>query len=79
MKTKFTEQEITSIRDIIEQYRDVSGELSSYQKQAEEIQEKVITLENNLKKIKDKEDKLMSSLHQKYGDFSLQDIYDAIQ
>ena len=78
MKLKFTEQEIKDIRDIIEEYRNVSGELYSYQKKAEEIQDKVIELENNLKLIKDKEDKMMSVLHSKYGQFGLQDIYNAI-
>ena len=48
------------------------------QKKAEEIQEKVIELEKNLKSIKDKEDKMMSELHSKYGQFGLQDIYDTI-
>ena len=75
MKNKFTEEEIKLIKDIIEQYRDVSDELIVYQKKAEEIQDKVIELNNELKSIKDKEDELMSKLHKKYGDFSLQDIY----
>ena len=79
MKSKFTEDDIRTIKDIIEQYRDVSDELSVYQKKAEEIQDKVITLNNNLKKIKELEEKLMTELHKKYGNFSLQDIYDAIQ
>ena len=78
MKTKFTKEDIEIIKDIIEQYRNVSGELAVYQVQAEEIQEKVISLENNLKEIKKKEDKLMEELHKKYGEFGLQDIYDAI-
>ena len=78
MKIKFTEQEIQNIRDIIEEYRTVSDELYSNQKKAEEIQEKVIELEKNLKLIKDKEDKMMSELHSKYGRFGLQDIYDTI-
>ena len=78
MKIKFTEQEIQNIRDIIEEYRTVSDELYSNQKKAEEIQEKVIELEKNLKSIKDKEDKMMSELHSKYGRFGLQDIYDSI-
>ena len=78
MKIKFTEQEIQNIRDIIEEYRTVSDELYSNQKKAEEIQEKVIELEKNLKLIKDKEDKMMSELHSKYGQCGLQDIYDSI-
>ena len=78
MKIKFTEQEIQNIRDIIKEYRNVSDELYSNQKKAEEIQEKVIELEKNLKSIKDKENKMMSELHSKYGQFGLQDIYDTI-
>ena len=78
MKIKFTEQEIQNIRDVIKEYRNVSDELYSNQKKAEEIQEKVIELEKNLKSIKDKEDKMMSELHSKYGQFGLQDIYETI-
>lgn len=78
MKIKFTEQEIQNIREIIKEYRNVSDELYSNQKKAEEIQEKVIELEKNLKSIKDKEDKMMSELHSKYGQFGLQDIYETI-
>ena len=78
MNNRFTEEDIKVIKDIIKKYRDVSDELSSYQTKAEEIQEKLITLNNNLKDIKDQEEKLMSELHKKYGDFSLQDIYYAI-
>jgi len=79
MKVNFTQDEVKNIKDIIEQYRNVSGELAMYQVQADEIQEKVITLEKSLKDIKNQEDKLISELHKKYGDFSLQDIYYAIQ
>lgn len=78
MRTKFTEEDIRDIKDIIEKYRDVSDELMVYQKKAEEIQDKVIELNNELKSIKDKEDELMSKLHKKYGAFGLQDIYEAI-
>ena len=79
MKNKFTEEDIKLIRNIIEEYRDVSDELISYQKKAEEIQDKVIFLDNTLKEIKHQEEELMTELHKKYGEFSLQDIYDAIQ
>lgn len=78
MRLNLTKDEIQDIRNIIQEYRDVSDELSSYQKKADEIQEKVISLEKNLKEIKDKENKLMTYLHKKHGDFSLQDIYNAI-
>jgi len=78
MKTKFEDNDIKQIKDIIEQYRNVSDELSSYQKKADEIQDKIILLGNDLDKIKESEKNLMSDLHNKYGNFSLQDIYNAI-
>lgn len=79
MKVSFTKEEIQGMRDIIDQYRDVSQELYTYQKKAEEIQDKVISLEKNLGSIKEKEDKMMDELHKKYGEFTLQDIYEAIK
>ena len=78
MKDKFTDQEIKNFRDIIQEYRDVSYELYAYQKKAEEIQTKVIDLEETLKSIKEKEDSLMTELKGKYGEFSLQDIYEVL-
>lgn len=78
MSLNLTKQEIQEIRDIIEEYRNVSDELSVYQKKADEIQDKVIELNQNLKTIKEKEDKKMSELHQKYGEFGLQDIYNVL-
>ena len=78
MKVNFTDQEKTDIKDIIEEYRKVSEDLYIYQKKAEEIQDRVIELEADLKKIKEKEDVMMTELKKKYGEFGLQDIYDAI-
>ena len=78
MKVKFNEQDIQSFRDIIQEYRDVSEELAVYQQKAEEIQTKVIELEENLKSIKDKEDFLMKELKEKYGEFGIQDIYECL-
>ena len=75
---KFNEQDIQSFRDIIQEYRDVSCELYAYQKKAEEIQTKVIELEETLKSIKEKEDTLMMELKGKYGEFGLQDIYECL-
>ena len=78
MKVNFTKEDVQSFRDIIKEYQDVSDELSSYQKKAEDIQTKIISLEKNLKSIKEKENKLMEGLHKKYGEFGLQDIYESL-
>lgn len=78
MKINFTEQESKEIKDIVEEYRNVSEELYLFQKKAEEIQDKVIELKNTLNSIKEKEDSMMTELHSKYGQFGLQDIYESI-
>ena len=59
MKTNFTEEDIKLIKDIIEQYRNVSGELAMYQVEEEKIQDKVISLNKNLEDIKEQEKKLI--------------------
>ena len=74
----FTAEDVKSFRDIIQEYRDVSNELSVYQKKAEDIKEKVRELEKNLNAIKSRETKLMEELHSKYGNFGLQDIYERL-
>ena len=79
MKINFSKEDIQDIRDIVEEYRNVSDELSIYQKKADEIQEKVIELNKTLESIKKKEEIKMSELHSKYGEFGLQDIYNALQ
>ena len=38
----------------------------------------MIELEKNLKDIKDKEDLMMTELHERYGEFGLQDIYEVL-
>lgn len=78
MKLKLTQEEIKNVRDIIEKYRDVSNELYIYQNKAEEIQTKVIELEKNLGGIKSQEDSMMEELHKKYGEFTLQDVYEVL-
>ena len=78
MKLKLTQEEIKNVRDIIQRYRDVSNELYIYQNKAEEIQTKVIELEKNLGDIKSQEDGMMEELHKKYGEFTLQDVYEVL-
>ena len=78
MKVNFTEEEVKEIRDIIEEYRHLSSQLYDYQKKADEIHSKVIDLEALLKTTKEEEDRIMERLHSKYGEFSLQDIYDNV-
>ena len=72
--SNFSKEDLQSISEIIEQYRMVSSKLSGHKKEMEDIQKKV----DELKNIMDNEKKLMTELHKKYGDFCLQDIYNAL-
>lgn len=78
MMNNFSKEDISHIRDIISRYQEISGPLLDYQKQAEEIQKKVNELNSKLDEVKKEETEFMEDLHKRYGDFSLQDVYDAI-
>lgn len=75
MMISFTEQEKSSVIDIIDRYRTVSQSLTDYQNKVQEILDKVNDLETQMGSLKEEEDKLMNDLHKKYGDFSLNDLY----
>lgn len=75
---KFTDKEKENINNIIDRYRNVSANLEASLDEAKKIQKKVETYTNEMKSIKDEEDKLMETLHRKYGDFSLQDVYESL-
>lgn len=75
MMINFTEQEKSSVIDIIDRYRTVSQSLTDYQNQAQEILDKVNELEKQMDGLKKEEDNLMENLHKKYGDFSLNEVY----
>lgn len=78
MKINFTQEEINDIVTIIDNYKSVSESLIEYQEKADDIQKKVIKLQKELDSLKNKEQTLMTDLHNKYGNFSLQDVYDII-
>ena len=75
---KFTDKEKESINNIIDRYRNVSASLEASLDEAKKIQEKVETYTNEMKSIKDDEDKLMETLHKKYGEFGIQDVYESL-
>lgn len=78
MRISMSTDDITKVRNVIEDYRRVTSLLGDLQKQADEIQDKVINANSELNKIKENEDILMKYLHKTYGDFSLQDVYETI-
>lgn len=78
MMNNFSKEDLQSISAIIEQYRMISSKLSGHRKEMEDIQKKVDELNDELKTIMDNERKLMTELHNKYGEFCLQDVYNAL-
>lgn len=79
MKDKFSKDEITKMNDIVSEYRSVSDKLEKCRKKADEIQEEVKHLTERLSSIKEREKILMENLHRIHGDFSLEDVYYAIE
>lgn len=85
MRIDFTDKEKEAVLDIIRRYREASGEGERLDKRAEEIKAEMDKirevsdlLERRLKAIAEEEKVVMESLHCKYGDFRLQDIYDTL-
>lgn len=74
----FTQTELSEIGEIIERYRDISAELVDALDNAKKIQDRVDALKTEMGSIKSEEDTLMQKLHEIYGEFDIQDIYDAL-
>ena len=75
---KFTEEEEREIRQIIGEYHQMNLIYSNYTKELMRIKDFLEKVEEDFNKIKDKERELMESLHEKYGEFSLQEVYDLL-
>ena len=78
MMIDFSKEDIKEIYDIIDNYKTISSKISEHKKEMEDIQMKVNELTNEMNNISNKEKDLMTKLHKKYGNFCLQDIYDAL-
>lgn len=78
MKIEFEENDRKELVFLISEYRNVSNELESARKTADEIKKKIDGLVETLECSKEREKALMESLHRKYGEFSLNDVYDQI-
>lgn len=78
MVLKLSEEEKKRILDIISNYSDVNKEYQLYKNKAIEIQDKLKELDDRLNMLHEEETNIMKELHEKYGDFGLQDISDTI-
>lgn len=74
----FTEEEKNEIRYIIHDYHQMNMVYSNYVKELERIKNFLEKVEDDFNIIKSKEKELMDRLHEKYGDFSLQQVYEML-
>ena len=74
----FTKKEINEIKTIVYEYHEMNMVYSNYVKELERIKNFLIKVEEDFNHIKSKEKKLMDRLHEKYGDFELNEIYEML-
>lgn len=85
MKIEFKKEHKDKILYYIKEYQNITDEYQTYNNKIKSLQEelnllteKLQSTEDNLKSIRKKEKKYMDELHNVYGDFTLNDIYESI-
>ena len=77
-KINFTEKEKNDILTIINRYKEISTSVETLIKSITEIQNNINEYEDEMEQLKSKENEMMSDLRAKYGNFSLQDVFDTL-
>ena len=85
MKINFSEEHKEKILYYIKEYQNISNEecqiyekVKSLQKELNELTEKLQSTENKLQSFRDEEKTYMNELHEIYGDFTLNDLWESI-
>lgn len=78
MKINFTDEEKFRIRLFIQRYSKVSSNIEKLKKDAIKISESISEESAKLNDIVKEEKDFMNELHEKYGNFSIQDISENI-
>jgi chromosome segregation ATPase len=85
MKIEFNQEHKDKILYYIKEYQEINEEYKTYNNKIKYLQEelnslieKLQTTEDNIKSIREEEKKYMDELHNIYGDFTLNDIYESI-
>lgn len=85
MKIDFNEKDKEKILDFIEKYKKISDEefkiyekVKSLQNELNELTKKLQYTESTLQSYRDEEKNYMDDLHNIYGAFSIQDLYESI-
>lgn len=77
-KINFTEKEKNDILTIINRYKEISTSVETLIQSITEIQNNINEYEDEMERLKSKENEMMSYLRTKYGNFSLQDVFDTL-
>ncbi len=85
MKINFSEEHKEKILYYIKEYQNISNEeyqiyekVKSLQEELNELTEKLQLTENKLQSLRDEEKTYMDELHNIYGDFTLNDLWESI-
>lgn len=85
MKINFSEKHKEQILNYIEEFKKISIEnhkiyekVNTLQDEINELTQKLQYTESNLQSLRDNEKIYMKELHNIYGEFSLQDLYESI-
>lgn len=86
MKINFTEEHKDKILHLMDRYRNITKEYQNYNDKIKTLQEelniltaKLQSTESNLQSLRDEEKGYMKELHEIYGDFTLNDLWESIQ
>ena len=86
MKINFNQEHKDKLLYYIKEYQNINEEYQIYSKKINALQEelndltqKLQSTESNLQSMRDAEKKYMEELHEIYGDFTLNDLWQSIQ
>lgn len=85
MKINFNEEHKNKLLYYIKEYKNINEEYQSHNNKIKSLQEelnllteKLKSTESNLQSIREEEKKYMNELHEIYGYFTLNDLYESI-
>lgn len=85
MKIDLKEEHKEIVLNYINEYKKISNEehklyekAKSLQEELNELTEKIQDVEKNIQSVRDKEKKYMDELHEIYGDFTLNDLWETL-
>ncbi len=86
MKIDFSEGHKDKILHLMDRYRNITEEYQNYNDKIKSLQDelniltaKLQSTESNLQSIRDEEKEYMKELHEIYGDFTLNDLWESIK